>query len=239
MIQFYSPDIASNPQLGETESGHCCRVLRKKEGDRIQVTDGKGNLYDCEITDCHPRHTMLRIIREAQREKAWKGIIRIAVATTKNIDRIEWFAEKAVEIGVDEIILLQCARSERKHIRTDRIEKIVVSAMNQSLKAHLPILSGLMSFREFIQSDLSGMKCMGYCDERTPRFDFARHYADNAGDVTLLIGPEGDFSPEEVQLALANGFTPVTFGENRLRTETAALYALTSVHVVQDLKYNK
>lgn len=235
MIQFYAPDIAENPLLGEEESAHCCRVLRKKEGDIVRVTDGKGKVYDCEITDCHPKHTMLAIVNVYDYPKVWNGIIRIALAPTKNIDRIEWFIEKAVEIGVDEIILLQCDRSERKNVRIDRLRKIVSSAMNQSLKANLPLLTELTKFRDFISQPLNGLKCLGYCDENVPRLDFAQAYASNGNDVTILIGPEGDFSPEEVGLAISSGYRPVTFGDNRLRTETAALYALTTVHVVQDL----
>lgn len=235
MIQFYAPDIADQPLLGEEESAHCCRVLRKKEGDVVRVTDGKGKVYECEITDCHPKHTMLAIVNVYDNPKVWNGMIRIALAPTKNIDRIEWFIEKAVEIGVDEIILLQCDRSERKNVRIDRLRKIVISAMNQSLKAHIPVLTELTKFRSFISRSDSGLKCMGYCDENVPRLDFAKEYASDDSDVTILIGPEGDFSPEEVRLAMTAGYRPVTFGDNRLRTETAALYALTTVHVVQDL----
>lgn len=235
MIRFYSPDILTDLTLPETESGHCCRVLRMKEGDRIFVVDGKGKEYECEITDAHPKHTAVEIIAEREEPKHWKERIVLAVAPTKNIDRIEWMLEKAVEIGVDEIVLLKCAHSERKNVNADRLEKIIISAMKQSLKATLPVFRGLVPFKEFMQMVDTARKYMGYCDDKTERREFAKEYPGNE-DLTILIGPEGDFSPEELSLAIEKGFQPVTFGESRLRTESAALFAVTAVHVIDQVK---
>ena len=235
MIRFYSPDIESTGELPEVESGHCCRVLRMKEGDRVHVVDGKGSCFECEILDAHPKHTSLAILGRSEERKHWKERIVLAVAPTKNIDRIEWLIEKAVEIGVDEIVLLNCARSERKKVNEDRLDKIVVSAMKQSLKAEKPLFAGLVSFKEFVKSAYTECKYVGYCDSETERIGFTEAYPGEK-DVTIMIGPEGDFTPEEIELARESGFSPVTFGESRLRTETAALYGVTAVHVVDSIK---
>ena len=235
MIRFYSPDIASDLTLPEIESGHCCRVLRMKEGDRIYVVDGKGMEYECEITDAHPKHTSVMILSEREDPKHWKEKIVLAVAPTKNIDRIEWMLEKVVEIGVDEIVLLRCEHSERKNVNEERLVKIIISAMKQSLKATLPVFKGLVKYRDFIESIDTPLKYMGYCAPDVERREFAKEFP-GKGDVTVMIGPEGDFSPEEVMLAMNKGFVPVTFGESRLRTETAALFAVTAIHVIDQLK---
>lgn len=236
MIQFYSPDIHSQPVLDETESQHCCRVLRKKEGDHIRVTDGKGTVYECEITDAHPRHTMLRIIGETHTEKVWNCRITVAVAPAKNIDRLEWLLEKLVEVGVDEIVFLKCDRSERKVVKTERLRKIVDSAMNQSLKTYRPELTELTDFRRFVDSRTESNRFVGYCDDNTERRDFSDEYLAKGGDVVIMIGPEGDFSPAEIGYAVEKGFIPVTFGNNRLRTETAALYGVQAVHIINHLR---
>ena len=235
MIRFYSPDIASDLTLPEIESGHCCRVLRMKEGDRIYVVDGKGMEYECEITDAHPKHTSVMILSEREDPKHWREKIVLAVAPTKNIDRIEWMLEKVVEIGVDEIVLLRCEHSERKNVNEERLVKIIISAMKQSLKATLPVFKGQVKYRDFIESIDTPLKYMGYCAPDVERREFAKEFP-GKGDVTVMIGPEGDFSPEEVMLAMNKGFVPVTFGESRLRTETAALFAVTAIHVIDQLK---
>lgn len=234
MIQFYAPEIETNSVLPEIESGHCCRVLRKKEGDTIAVCDGKGHRYTAEITFAHPKHTTLSIIDKTEIQTHWGAKFILAVAPTKNSDRMEWLVEKATEMGVDEIVLLRCAHSERKAMKTERLEKIIVSAMNQSLKATLPKLSGPVDFRDFINSRTETQKFMGYCDPTVPRTSLAKE-SKPATDTVILIGPEGDFSPEEVQAAIEKGFIPVTFGESRLRTETAALFALQTLHTINIL----
>ncbi|MDE6637219.1 MAG: 16S rRNA (uracil(1498)-N(3))-methyltransferase [Muribaculaceae bacterium] len=232
MIQFYSEDIETTGVLPETESGHCCRVLRMKEGDKIYVTDGKGHRFECIILDAHPKHTAVEILTMEEIKPWWGFRLELCVAPSKNMDRMEWLVEKAVEIGVDKIILMKCQRSERKNLRIDRLEKIAISAMNQSLKANRTEIEGPKAFKEIISDSFTGFKCLGYCDDAYPLRSFAEEY--KGGNVRILIGPEGDFSPEEVEMAVKNGYMPVTFGGSRLRLETAALYAAVAAHVAGD-----
>lgn len=232
MIQFYSPDIESTGVLPETESGHCCRVLRMKEGDNIYVSDGKGHRYECTILDAHPKHTALEILTMEEIKPWWGFQLELCVAPSKNADRMEWLVEKAVEIGVDRITLMKCKRSERKTLRTDRLEKIAISAMNQSLKTNRTEITGPIEFKDIINDDFYGFKCLGYCDDSHPLLSFAEEY--KGGNLRILIGPEGDFTMEEVELAIEKGYIPVTFGDSRLRLETAALYAAVAAHVLGD-----
>ena len=237
MIQFYAPDIKETLQLPESDSAHCCRVLRMKEGDEIFVVDGKGKRYRCVIVEAHPRHTAIEIVAEEELPSHWDYKITLAVAPTKNLDRMEWLLEKIVEIGVDRVVLLKCEHSERKVVKTERLEKIMVSAMKQSLKGFLPVLSEVIPFKNFVKSE-EGAGCqrvLGYCSDTYPRREFASTYV-RGEDVVIMIGPEGDFSPEEVEMAVEAGFIPVTFGESRLRTETAALFGVTATHVLNQLK---
>ncbi len=233
MIQFYSPDIESTGQLPEQESVHCCRVLRMKEGDKIFVTDGKGHRFECIILDAHPKRTQVEILTMEEITPWWGFQLELCVAPSKNADRMEWLVEKAVEIGVDKIILMKCQRSERKNLRTDRLEKIAISAMNQSLKANRCEIIGPIDFKEIVNDEFSGFKCLGYCDDTYPLRSFSNEY--KWGNVRILIGPEGDFTPEEVETAVRNGYIPVTFGGSRLRLETAALYAAVAAHVIVDI----
>ncbi|MDE5813794.1 MAG: 16S rRNA (uracil(1498)-N(3))-methyltransferase [Muribaculaceae bacterium] len=232
MIQFYAPDIESTGMLPETESGHCCRVLRMKEGDHIFVTDGNSHRFKCVILDPHPKRTAVEILAMEHIAPWWGFRLEICVAPSKNADRMEWLVEKAIEIGVDRIVLMKCSRSERKVLRTDRLEKIAISAMNQSLKATRPVIEGPIPFHDIITDGFTGFKCLGYCDEVYPLRSFAKEY--KGGSVRILIGPEGDFTPEEVALAVENNYIPVTFGGSRLRLETAALYAAVAAHVIGD-----
>lgn len=234
MIQFYAPDIEATGVLPETESVHCCRVLRMKEGDKIFVTDGKGHRFECVILEAHPKHTAIEILAMEEIHPWWGFQIDLCVAPSKNADRMEWLVEKAVEIGIDKIFLMKCNRSERKTLRTDRLEKIAISAMNQSLKTNKPEIIGPIDFKDIITDGFSGFKCLGYCDAAYPLLSFANEF--KGGDVRILIGPEGDFSPEEISMAVANGYKPVTFGGSRLRLETAALYAAVAAHVIGDPK---
>ena len=235
MIRFYAPDIVETKLLPEIESSHCCRVLRMKAGDILHVVDGKGYSYKCELIKADSRHAEVKILETEQESKYWKEHITLAVAPTKNIDRIEWLLEKIVEIGVDEIVLLKCDRSERKHINEERLSRILVSAMKQSLKANLPVFGGLISFKDFIDYDPTENKYIGYCSDTLEKKDFSKTYPGNK-DVTVLIGPEGDFSDDEIKYALHKGYVPVTFGDSRLRTETAALYGIIAVHVIDSVK---
>lgn len=233
MIQFYAPEIASLPVLPPEESAHCCRVLRMKQGDAIRVTDGRGGLYDCLIADPNPKGCLLSIVSQEETRKHWPFRITVAVAPTKNIDRMEWFVEKSVEVGVDRLLFLQCERSERKNIRLDRLQKIAVSAMNQSLKTYLPELVGPVPFPQALDMK-DGQGFFGYCNPKYPREEFVKNYHGDS-DVTIYVGPEGDFTEREADLAVTAGCMPVTFGESRLRTETAALYAVQAVHIITEL----
>ena len=234
MIRFHAPDIAETHTLPETESAHCCRVLRMKADDILFAVDGIGNVFECRITDPSPKATEVEILSVAQEPKHWKPFITLAVAPTKNIDRIEWLFEKATDIGVDRLVLLRCEHSERKDVKPERLNKILVSAMKQSMKATLPLFDGMVPFRQFMKEADNSAKFMGYCSESFPRVGIARS-CPSSPDVTVLIGPEGDFSPQEVEWAVEAGYRPVTFGDTRLRTETAALYALSAIHIINDL----
>lgn len=231
MIRFYAPEIERMSELAEADSGHCCRVLRLHEGDTVHVVDGMGHVFICEITDAHPRHTGLKIMEKRAEPLHWQPEITLAVAPTKNMDRVEWLAEKAVEIGVNRLVFLDCAHNVRRVVKRDRVEKIMVSAMKQSLKATLPELMEMMSLNDFVEKDTAAMKFIGYCSEDHVRKEFAREY-DGVSSVSILIGPEGDFTSGEVHMAVDAGFMPVTFGDTRLRTETAALYALCATHTL-------
>ena len=231
MIQFYAPEIERDATLPEGESVHCVRVLRMKEGDEIVVTDGKGNRYICEIIKSHPSHTEVLIKKKETVKQAKNYSLILAVAPTKNSERMEWMVEKAVEIGVDKIILLKCERSERKNLRTERLLKVMIAAMKQSLSAVLPELVEVSDYKDFVKlEDCCSNKYFGYCSEIFPKKEFANTY--KGGDIIVMIGPEGDFTPGEVDLAIQNNFEPVTFGEKRLRTETAGVYAVCAVSVI-------
>ncbi|MCH5230811.1 MAG: 16S rRNA (uracil(1498)-N(3))-methyltransferase [Muribaculaceae bacterium] len=234
MIQFYAPDIEVDNILPEEESGHCCRVLRMKVGDEIRVTDGRGMIFYCRILKAHSKHTEIEIIgKEELPQRNYK--LTLAVAPTKNSDRIEWMVEKAVEIGIEHIVLLKCSRSERKALRTDRLRRIMVSAMNQSLEAYLPTLSEVTSFDDFVKSQANeSQKFFGYCSEAFPRKELVKECRPGRS-VSVMIGPEGDFSPEEVENAIRHGFLPVTFGDKRLRTETAGVFATCAVNIINQL----
>ncbi len=234
MIQFYSPEIVTTGILPETESGHCCRVLRMKEGDKIYVTDGQGHRYECVILDAHPKHTALEILTMEEISPWWGFQLELCVAPSKNADRMEWLVEKAIEIGVDRITLMKCTRSERKTIRIERLEKIAISAMNQSLKASKTIIEGPVAYKDIVKERFDGFKCLGFCNEAYPLRSFSEAYT--GGNVRILIGPEGDFTLEEVAMAVEQGYVPVTFGGSRLRLETAALYAAVAAHVIGDPK---
>ena len=234
MHRFYSPDIADTLTLSEEDSKHCVRVLRMGEGDTIEVVDGNGNLYTCRITLAHPKRCAVEVLDKQHQPPHWGHQIVLGVAPTKNLDRIEWLVEKCVEMGVDRIIPLRCHNSERTVLKTERIRKIIVSAMKQSLKATLPRLDEMTPLEQVLAEPFDGTRCIAYCDEMLPRQErqtVASFYRPG-GDVMVLIGPEGDFSPEEVQSARAAGFVPVTLGESRLRTETAGMMAIAAIHTI-------
>ncbi|MDE6415862.1 MAG: 16S rRNA (uracil(1498)-N(3))-methyltransferase [Duncaniella sp.] len=236
MIQFYAPEIAETLRLPESDSAHAVRVLRMKAGDPLQVIDGRGNVYQCRLTEAHSKRAAVEIISCVPRPLPWGQQIVVAVAPTKHLDRMEWMVEKLTEIGVNRIIPMLCARSERKEIKTERLEKIAVSAMKQSLKAVLPVIDEMTPIQKIIGDFEGYTKAVAYCDDIVERKDFTSLYRPG-GDTIILIGPEGDFSPAEIEATLQSGFTAVTLGENRLRTETAALYAVSACHIIDQINH--
>jgi 16S rRNA (uracil1498-N3)-methyltransferase len=198
------------------------------------VVDGRGHKFLCRLLDNHSKHAAVEIVEREEVHPVWKNHITVLVAPTKNNDRMEWLVEKLVEIGVNRIVPLRCARSERKEIKRERLEKIAVSAMKQSLKATLPEITEMMPIAEALHCFDAPQKYMGYCDDNVERKLFAKQYQANV-DVAILIGPEGDFSPAEVKAAMDAGYVPVTMGDNRLRTETAALVACDTCHIINQM----
>ena len=223
MHVFYTPDIATNVEMPEEEVGHCLRVLRLTTGDEVTLTDGKGNFYKAVISAATNKRCQLKVIETLPQEKGWTGWLHVAMAPTKNMDRTEWFAEKATEIGFVELTFLNCRYSERKVIKTERIDKILVSAIKQSLKANKPVLNEMMDFNKFIAQDFPGKKFICHCYEGEKKL--LKEAIVPGEDALILVGPEGDFSEEEVAKAIEAGFQPVSLGKSRLRTETAALVA--------------
>lgn len=231
MIQFFSPDIETTLRLPESDSQHCCRVLRMQPGDEVVVVDGRGNRFRCCLLDNHSKHTAVEILEKTEVAPVWSNIITVMVAPTKHNDRMEWLVEKLVEIGINRFVPIKCRFSERKEIKRERLEKIAVSAMKQSLKATLPEITEMMPLAKAVESFTAPQQFVGYCDDSIERKFLANQYKPGA-DVNILIGPEGDFSPEEIEMLVSKGYCPVTMGDNRLRTETAALVGVTTVHVI-------
>jgi 16S rRNA (uracil1498-N3)-methyltransferase len=231
MQLFYTPDIApSHAQyfLNEEESKHCIRVLRLETGSEVQLIDGKGGLYNATIKDAHPKRTILQINSVVTAFNKRNHYLHIAVAPTKNIERLEWFLEKATEIGIDEISLIICQRSERKEAKTERLNKIITSAIKQSIKAYHPVLNEPMNFSQFIAKPFDGQKFIAHCE--LGEKENLKSEIIPGGNYLVLIGPEGDFTPSEIDKALQNNFKAITLGESRLRTETAALEACFEVN---------
>ena len=226
---FYAPDILNTEELPSEEASHAIRVLRMKEGDELLATDGKGYLYECIISLASPKHCKVRIINRNHIEKFWKGNIHLAVAPTKNIDRIEWLTEKATEIGLDSFSFLNCQNSERHILKTERVEKIVIAATKQSHKAIKPAVNEIVPFKKYISQVPSGQKFIAHCHKEG--LPFLGDLINDDTDTFILIGPEGDFSIEEVELAEKAGFCSVSLGRSRLRTETAALVAVHLAHL--------
>ena len=223
MHVFYTPDIQSHAELPEEEAAHAVRVLRLQTGDEVTLTDGKGNFYRAEISTATNKRCLVNLLETIPQTPLWSGHLHIAMAPTKNMDRTEWFAEKATEIGFDELTFLNCRFSERKVIKTERIAKILISAIKQSLKARLPQLNELTDFNKFISQPFNGRKFIAHCYEGDK--PLLKDIGRKGEDALVLIGPEGDFSEEEVKKAIENGFEPISLGRSRLRTETAALVA--------------
>lgn len=233
MIIFYSPDIKTCPNLPEEESGHVVRVLRHVEGDEVEVVDGKGTWYHCRIIDAHPKHCSVEIL-SSHPDAHWPYRVELAIGPTKHLDRMEWWLEKAVEIGLDRFTPLRCRFSERKELKVERMYRIAVSAMKQSLKATLPRIDEMTDIKTFIQEPFDGQKFIAHCVEDQPR-QLLSHLIQKDSPVRILIGPEGDFSSEEIALAIQNGYIPISLGEQRLRTETAALVSVHTVHIINSI----
>ncbi|GAB2696135.1 16S rRNA (uracil(1498)-N(3))-methyltransferase [Mucilaginibacter koreensis] len=234
MQLFYTPDIIPDAvfyQLNEEESKHGVRVLRLQTGDELQLIDGKGNLYHAIITDAHPKRTQLRILSVQAEFQKRNHHLHIAVAPTKNIERLEWFLEKATEMGVDEVSLIITQRSERREAKTDRLNKIITSAVKQSVKAYHPQLNEPVAFSKFITKPFESQKFIAHClpgEEKCTLQQLAQLH----GRYLILIGPEGDFNEQEIDQALQAGYQPITLGESRLRTETAALAACFEINLL-------
>ena len=229
MHVFYTPDINSNKYtLNEEESKHCSKVLRLGVGDVVHLIDGKGGLYKAEIFEAHKKHVQLVVIEEQKEFGKRNHHLHIAIAPTKNIDRLEWFLEKATEIGIDEITPIICDRSERKIIKEERLEKVITSAVKQSLTAYHPKLNPAISFADFVKNNNESAKFIAHCMDGEK--SYINQITHPNQSYLILIGPEGDFSPAELSSALLNGFKPVTLGNTRLRTETAALAACFEVN---------
>ncbi|MDR2414338.1 MAG: 16S rRNA (uracil(1498)-N(3))-methyltransferase [Odoribacteraceae bacterium] len=234
MNLFYTPRINDNEHaLPPGESRHCVRVLRLANGDDISLVDGRGGLYHCRITRADPDHCEYTCLEKIEHHGKRDFTIHLAIAPTKNNERLEWCLEKCTEIGVDEITPLLCDRSERKTINPERLEKIIVAAMKQSFKAYLPALNPLTTSRAFIRDAPAALNCIAHCDTGTPGNRQPLHRIYTPGEnITLLVGPEGDFSPEEIRLAIDAGFLPVSLGDSRLRSETAGITACHAIHLL-------
>ena len=230
---FYVPQAASVGELPEEEAVHALRVLRLKEGDELMLMDGKGTFYKAIVTLASSKRCLYSIQETMPQQRTWNGHIHLAIAPSKMMERIEWMTEKATEIGFDELSLLDCKFSERRVVKTPRLEKIVISAVKQSRKAWTPIVNGMLSFDEFIKSHQTGRRYIAHCYEEVPRtnlFDELRN-GNNQDDALVMIGPEGDFSIDEVRKAVEAGFISVNLGDSRLRTETAGLAAIMMIQL--------
>ena len=232
---FYVPNAAQATELPPEEARHAVSVLRLKVGDEIFLMDGKGSFYQANVTLAATKHCMYDIVKALPQQKTWKGHVHLAIAPTKMMDRMEWMIEKMTEVGFDEITFLNCRFSERKKLRIDRLEKIVIAAMKQSRKAWKPVVHPIMLFQDFVNQQRKGGLYIAHCYTEIARKDFLNEIqqANGQQDVTILVGPEGDFSIDEVHQALEKGFSSVSLGQNRLRTETAGLVSIVMSQVVK------
>ncbi len=229
---FYCPDIQFSNSLSEEESKHAVRVLRLQAGDNIEIVDGVGGYYKAKITNPHPKHCEFEVYETYTEFGKRNYKLHIGIAPTKNIERVEWFIEKCTEIGIDEITPLLCRFSERKIIKPERLEKIIVSAAKQSLKAYFPKLNPLIGFNDFLAKADASQKFIAHCYdlEKEP----LQKICERSADTLILIGPEGDFSQEEVELAISKQFKAVSLGSSRLRTETAGVVACHTVSLINE-----
>jgi 16S rRNA (uracil1498-N3)-methyltransferase len=231
MNLFYAPEISGNLfTLNKEESNHLVRVLRIKEDDLVHFTDGKGHFYDCKIIDANPKKCVVSVEKKIEGDDQRPFFLNIGIAPTKNNTRFEWFLEKSTEIGIDTITPLICTHSERKDVKTDRLNKVITAALKQSLKSFHPILEEPQQFNSFIKHAFDGQKFIANLDKEN-ELSLLNTYLPGK-NVLILIGPEGDFSPEEIDLAKKNGFIPITLGSSRLRTETAGVVACHTINLL-------
>ena len=232
---FYAPDIKSeNYTFSETESKHIVRVLRLQVNDNVNLIDGKGNLYTATITSNNPKKCQV-LVTDIKKEYNKRGFnLSIAIAPTKNNDRLEWFCEKATEIGIDKIIPFISFHSERRKIKSERFEKIIISAVKQSIKAYVPEFTELTKFKDLIKQDFDGHKFIAHCNEPIKEMHHLKNAYNKGDNVLILIGPEGDFSIDEVKEALENGFEEITIGKSRLRTETAGIVSAEIINFMNE-----
>lgn len=239
MQLFYAPDITPPLYtLSEEESKHCIKVLRLGIGDTLHATDGKGNMHECRIAVADARRCTIEVVKTTPEFEKMPYSLTMAVAPTKNIERFEWFLEKATEVGVTRFVPIVCDHSERRIIKHERELRVITSAVKQSLKAYHPTLDDLTPLRQLIAAPFRGQKFIAHCDTSFEE-EYKRAYLPSIikknEDILILIGPEGDFSPEEIKFALANGFQPITLGEQRLRTESAAVVATVMANVCNNI----
>ncbi len=230
---FFAPNaaLATNVSLDETESAHAVQVLRMIQGDAMELFDGNGNLFAATLTYAN-RKAAIATVHELKRTEAKQNFLHLAMAPTKQMERMEWFVEKAVELGVSEITPIICERSERRILKTERLKKQIVSACKQSKQLHLPCLNEAMPFSEFIKTRLPELRCIAWCEANSNHFKDAVAQSEN---VVCMIGPEGDFTAAEIDKAKSQSFQPVTFGQSILRAETAGVYAAAVYRTIKGL----
>ena len=236
MQLFYAPEITLPLYtLSEEESKHCVRVLRMKRGDELHITDGRGNMYRCKVVDDNAKRCTVEVVHTTPNYEPLAYELVMAVAPTKNIDRYEWFLEKATEVGISEVYPLECDHSERRQIKADREEKVITAAVKQSLKAYHPTLHDMTRFRDVVTMPFEGQKFIAHCNDDLGEREYLGKLVEKGGRSLILIGPEGDFSEEEITFALNNGFKAISLGKERLRTETAALIATVITSTINKL----
>ncbi len=233
MHLFYSPDLKDDHyELSQDDSKHCIKVLRLKKGDLIYLTDGKGGLYKARIIHDDLKSCRVEVIETHYNYGKRPFYLHIAIAPTKNIKRFEWFLEKSTEIGIDEITPLICFHSERRQLKTERSNRIITAAMKQSLKTYHPVLNEMKTYNEFVESRVQGSGFIASCEQGHSKHLKNLYIA--GGDVTIIIGPEGDFSQQEIGKAKSSGFNPISLGRSRLRTETAGVVATSIVNLLNE-----
>lgn len=231
MNLFYAPEISGDLfTLDKEESNHLVRVLRMKENDVVHFTDGKGFFYDCLIVDANPKKCVVSVENKYEGSHRRNFFLQIAIAPTKNNARFEWFLEKSTEIGIDTVTPLICAHSERKDVKTERLNKVITAAVKQSIKSFHPKLEVQQAFNFFVKQPFDGQKFIAYVDKDN-ELSLSKAYLPG-NNALVLIGPEGDFSPEEIELAKKNGFAPINLGPSRLRTETAGIVACHTINLL-------